>query len=74
MNTTRFYLGLALCIIGGIGLDSNGKALYVVYAFILVGFLLITSWLIRFYRTEKNRRERSLQRTLDKYLREYRGM
>ena len=71
---TKFYIGLVLSIIGGIGLDSTGKGLYIVYALILCGFFLMVLGLIQFYRTERNRRERALQRTLDKYLRDYRGM
>lgn len=70
---TKFYTGLVLSVIGGLGLDSTGKGLYIVYALILCGFSLMISGLIRFYRTERNRRERALQRTLDKYLRDYRG-
>ena len=71
---TKFYIGLVLSIIGGIGLDSKGKALYVVYCLIVIGAVMMISGLIQYYRAEQNRRDREMQRTIDRYLRDYRGM
>lgn len=67
------YIGFLLITIGGVSLDSVGKAFYVALALVIIGCICLLCNLRDIYRTAQNRRERELQRTIDKYLRDYRG-
>lgn len=66
-------IGFLLITMGGVSLDSVGKAFYVALALVIIGCICLAWNLRNIYRTEQNRRERELQRTIDKYLRDYRG-
>ena len=74
MIRTSGKIGFVLVTLGGVTLDSQGKAYYVALALVIAGLICLACNLRNILRTEKNRQERELQRTIDRYLRDYRGV
>ena len=72
--TYRFYLAWVCILASAFSLnDIINLNFYVAYGLAFVGFVFMAREMKIQADRDRNRRERQLQRTIDKYLRDYRG-
>ena len=66
MKTKSGIIGFILILIGGMGLDSEGKAYYVMLSFCALGLILLLVEIRTIYKIEQNKEKRAIQRAIDR--------